>query len=330
MLFLKSLKLVNYCNFESHTFEFLKPTGEPYKFVCFFGPNGIGKSTLLEAISMLTANWSGRGEAFIKQSLQKYVRNADYDPTWQRILDEKKAAETAAKGMMIEGVYVMGGDEYTVQLTEDGYVRNDFAPIPPDDLDKEDFSAIIQSGPWGKDHLKYRQRIAHFLKSDSDLSMHKFQLHFAQKEKFERIISTIMRYPAVVTKPSGFTGDERTYCTDVTIEKRAHKIHFKRMSAGERKICKSFSEVFNNMQALSYPSTGETSMVGWPRLLLLDNIVMHVYYDRHIQMIECLKDVFEQQQIFATTHSGVLIQRYLRGENNAEDEIMINLEKMNG
>ena len=329
MLFLKKLKLVNYCNFESHTFDFTKPTGEVHKYVCFFGPNGCGKTTILEAISMLTANWSGRGEAFIRQSLQKYVRNVDYDPTWQRIKDEKKAAESAAKGMMIEGVYVSGGDEYTVQLTENGYIRNDFAPIPPEDLNKEDAIVIIQGGPWGKEHLKYRQRIAHFLRSDSDLSMHKFQLHFAQKDKFEKIISTIMRYPTKVVEPSGFTGDERTYCTDVIIEKKAHKIHFKRMSAGERKICKSFSEIFNSMQALAHPSQGESAMVGWPRLLLLDNVVMHVYYDRHIQMVECLKDIFEQQQIFATTHSGVLIQKHLRGEDNSGEELMTDLEQVN-
>lgn len=327
MLFLKKLKLVNYCNFESYEIDFTKPSGEPYKYVCFFGPNGIGKSTLLEAISMLTANWSGRGESFIRQSLQKYVRSEDYDPTWQKVLDKQIAS--APKGMMIEGTYMMDGDEYIVQLTENGYVRNDFAPIPPDDLDKEDAAAIVQSGPWGREHLKYRQRIAHFLKSDSDLSMHKFQLHFAQKDKFEKIISTIMRYPTKVSEPVGFTGDERTYCTDVTIEKKGHKIHFKRMSAGERKICKSFSEVFNTMQALAYPAPGESAMVGWPRLLLLDNVVMHVYYDRHVQMIDCLKEVFEQQQIFATTHSGVLIQRYLEGHGNS-DELMVDLEQVNG
>lgn len=285
-------------------------------------------STLLEAISMLTANWSGRGDAFIQQSLQKYVRNIDYDPTWQKVIDDANHAES--NSMLIEGVYSFNNEEYVIQLSNNGYIRNDFAPIPASDLDEDAQEMVLQSGPWGKDHLKYRQRIAHFIKSDSDLSMHKFQLHYSQKERFERIVSTIMRYPAVVTEPSGFTSDEMSYCTDVTIEKKGHKIHFKRMSAGERKICKSFSEILNAMRALEHPSRGEPPMLGWPKLLLIDNIVMHVYYDRHVQMIECLKQVFDKQQIFATTHSGVLIQRFLNNENDRHNELMIDLEKVNG
>ena len=43
MLFLKSLKLVNYCSYVNHTFDFTKPNGEPYRYICFFGPNGVGK-----------------------------------------------------------------------------------------------------------------------------------------------------------------------------------------------------------------------------------------------------------------------------------------------
>jgi predicted ATP-binding protein involved in virulence len=328
MLYLKQLNLKNYCSYEDYSINFTRPDGQPYKYVCFFGPNGIGKSSILEAISMLTANWSGRGESFVKQSLQKYVRNEDYDPAWQRVLDAGK--EIATNGMMIEGIYVLDDKEYIVQLTQDGYVRNDFAPIPSSDLDGEDRLVVTQSGPWGRDHLKYRQRIAHFMKSDSDLSMHKFQLHHSQKDKFEKIISTIMRYPTKVADPAGFTSDERSYCVDVTIEKKGHKIHFKRMSAGERKICKAFSEILNTMHALEFPSSGEEAMAGWPPLLLIDNVVMHVYYDRHVQMIDCLKEVFAKQQIFATTHSGVLIQRHLQHENDKDSELMIDLENING
>jgi len=323
ILFLKSLKLVNYCSYVNHTFNFTKPNGEPYKYVCFFGSNGIGKSTVLEAISMLTANWEGRGQQLIRQSLQKYVTDDDYNPGWQKTLDKKKQVN-----MLIEGTYVMDDNEYVVQLTQNGYIRNDFAPITLDDnIDDEEREILLHSGPWGKDNLQYRQRITHFLKTDSDLSLNKFQLHVSQKEKFEKIISLITRFPVTCPEPAGFTGDERSYCTDVIIEKKGRKIHFKRMSAGERKICKSFSDVLNAIRALEHPSKGEIAMPGWPRILLIDNVEMHVYYDRHIKMIECLKEVFSKQQIFATTHSGILIPRFLNGQND-EDELMIDLEQI--
>ena len=70
-------------------------------------------------------------------------------------------------------------------------------------------------------------------------------------------------------------------------------------------------------------------MPGWPKILLMDNLVMHVYYDRHATMVDCLKRVFSEQQIFSTTHSGTLISRQLAKENDWENELWIDLEKVN-
>ena len=159
--------------------------------------------------------------------------------------------------------------------------------------------------------------------------MNKFQLHASQQSNFESIISKIMRFSAECIPPTGLSSEEMNYCMDLVIIKKNHRIHFKRMSAGERKICKSFSELLNLMRSLEHPSPSEPPMKGWPPILLLDNCVMHVYYDRHVQMLECLKEVFHQQQIFATTHSGVLIPRYLNGENDQENELMVDLEQIN-
>jgi len=337
MLFLKKLKLVNYCAYEDHTFDFTKKDGTPYQFVCFFGPNGIGKSTLLEAISMLTMNNAGRGEEFIKQSLQKYIHDPDYDPMWQTFKDKKFWSEEREKvDMLIEGTYVMDGKEYVVQLTQNGYIKNDFAPIPPSDVDEDEAIEIQRSGPWGENHLAHRQRISHFIKTDSDLSLHKIQIHVSQKKKFENIVEQITRYPAECLEPLGMTAQEKSFCTDFVIKKTKKKsgtkyrIHFKRMSVGEKKIAKSFSELLNLMRALSCPAPGQPAMPGWPRLLLIDNIVMHIYFDRHVSMISNLIDAFDKQQIFATTHSGVLIPRFLNNEHDSTKELMIDLHDING
>jgi energy-coupling factor transporter ATP-binding protein EcfA2 len=325
MLFLKKLKLVNFCNFENYEISFIKPNGEPYKYVCFFGPNGVGKSTLLESVSMLPGDIFGRTSQFVSQGLQKYVRHPDYDPTWQKVTDETE------REMFIEGIYDIDGKEYIVQINQNGWVRNDLCPIAiineNDDDDAEQKS--MRSGPWKSDHLLYRKRISYFIKSDSDLSMSKFQLHWSQKDDFEKIVSQITRFPCECLPPKGLTPQEREFSTDFVIIKKNYRIHFKRMSAGERKICKSFSDIFNLMHSLKYPKVGDPVMDKWPRLLLIDNVEMHVYYDRHVQMVECLKEIFQHQQIFATTHSGILINRFLRGENDRENELMINLEEVN-
>lgn len=323
-LHLAQLRLKNYCAYEDHTFNFLKPDGTPYPFVCFFGPNGTGKSTFLEAISLLTLNDHGRSRNRAQTSLNKFVRNKDYDPLLQNV------DFNALPPMLIEGTFVMDGRKYVVALTRDGFVRNDFAPIPPPHLDEEESEAYRSRGPWAEEHLLYRQRICHYIKSDSDLSMYRFQLHVSQAESFEKIMTQIMRYKADCLSPAGITKQEREYCTDFVINKRGHSIHFKRMSAGERKIAKSFSSLLNLMYDLENPAPGETSMPGWPRILLIDNVELHVYFDRHIQMVESLKEVFSRQQIFATTHSGILVPRYLRGENDRENELYIDLGEING
>ncbi len=323
-MFLVGLKLQNFCSYEHHDFSFKKPDGTPFQFICFFGPNGIGKSTLLEAIALLTANQSGRDPENVKRSLRKYVRNKDYDPSYDRVAGHNYdsgfaiSKEDDLPQMIIEGTYEMDGKSYIVRLTQDGFERNDLAP------------SSNTEGPWGEDHLLYRQRVAHFVASDSDLSMAKFQLHRDQIKKFESITSKIMRYPTKCLAPSGFLPMDEEYCTDFVIIKKEHRIHYKRMSAGEKKISKSFSELLNLTYDLAHPDPGEPIMDGWPPLLLLDNIEMHIYYDRHVDMVTCMKAYFPQQQIFATTHSGVLIERTLRGENDQHSELMINLEEING
>lgn len=328
LLFLKRLKLTNYCQYENNTFDFAKPNGEPFKFICFFGPNGVGKSNLLNAIALLSMNTQGRGDMFVQQSLRKYITNPDLDPTWQNVSQKDNSVN-----MLIEGTYEMDGKEYIVQLSQDGYIRNDFAPIASSNIeDMDEIKKIQNNGPWGKKHLAYRQRICHFIKSDFELSMHRIQIHISQKKKFEKIISEITRFPTKCVEPKGLNEYEKDFCTDFIMTKekkgKTYHAHFKSMSAGEKKICKSFSDLLNLMRTLEHPISGENSMPGWPRILLMDNIDLHVYYDRHITMVEKMKEVFHKQQIFSTTHSGVLIPRYLRGENDSKEELMINLEKI--
>lgn len=323
MMFLKSLRLQNFCNFEDHTFDFTRADGTPYPFVCFYGPNGIGKSTLLEAISLLTSDQTGRPESYVRNSLRKYVRNPDYNPSYQKLLGQTYSKEfISGEGdeglpdMLIEGTYCLDGYDYIVAMNQNGWQVNELS--------------AKEGGPWPDDDLARRRRLVYSIKTDSDLSLNSFQIHRSHGKDLERLISTVMRYPVQCVEPTDLEGGTvNDFCTDVVLVKNNHRIHFKRMSAGERKICKSFSEVLNLMKALESTRQGDPAMPGFPRLLLMDNIVMHVYYDRHATMIECLKEVFSKQQIFATTHSGTLISRQLNDENDSDNELWIDLEKIN-
>jgi len=328
MLFLKRLRLQNFCNFENHTFEFTKADGSAYPFICFYGPNGVGKSTLLEAISLLTSDQTGRPSTYVRNSLCKYVRNQDYDPSYQKLMGHtydnqliSGSEKEELPEMQIEGTYEHEGKDYVILMNQDGWIRNEFLSGSADRHESE--------GPWPQHELKLRRRISHSIKTDSDLSLNSFQIHFAYQKEFEEIVSTVMRYPVQCTRRPELSDTKEDFCTDVVLVKNKHRIHFKRMSAGERKILKSFSEVLNLMHTLAYPRPGDPAMLGWPKLLLMDNLVMHVYYDRHVTMVDCLKRVFNEQQIFATTHSGTLINRQLEKKNDTDSELWFDLEEIN-
>lgn len=322
MLFLKKLRLKNFCNYEDHTFSFVNDSGNPYQFICFFGPNGCSKTSTLEAISMLTSDQTGRSIDHIKNSFKKYVRNDDYDPFYEHL------KTNILEPMLIEGTYILDNKEYVVSINENGWIKNDFAEI---DLETNE---LIYS-PWGDDHLKYRKRICHVISSDSNLSMSTFQINKNKARQFENIVSQITRYPVECVEFSDFNDNKfsKEFYTDFVLIKaknnKTKKVHFKRMSAGEKKISKSFSDLLNLVESLENPKSNEEPMTGWPRILTIDNVEMHIYYDRHSQMIECLKNVFSDKQIFATTHSGILIEKFLNKKNDTNRELWIDLEKIN-
>lgn len=316
MFYIKKLYLKNFCQYHESTFDFTKKDGSPYNFISFFGPNGIGKSHLLEAISLLTVDTSSRNSVLVNNSLQKYIRNLNYDPLYHFIKKEDSL------DMIIEGTFVYQDKDYVIKINQDGLVRDDFCPISTDE------NNIKHTGPFGNDYLKYKKRMSHFVTNDT-LKLHNFQIHKSHKDEFEKIISEITRYPVRCVETSNvFQSNNNAFgnefYTDVVLEKKGHTIHYKRMSLGERKICKSFSDLLNLMVCLE-----SDNMKYWPRILLMDEIESHVYYDRHVRFIDCLKQVFAKQQIFATTHSGILVPRYLANQHDSENELWINLENVN-
>jgi hypothetical protein len=311
-------------------------------------------STILEAISLLNWNMTNRGYSLVdtreaaRNVLRQYVYDQDYQPAYERLKDYRYNSQTSEqfekkkeeKGldMLVEGIFDLDGKEYAVQLTQDGYVRNDFAPVLNDlDATDEEISTEMRKGPWGEEHLKYRQRMIHHISSDNDLSMSKFQLHYPMAPKFDDIIELIMRFPTHCIVPKGLTEYDQGYCTDIVVDKvqkhrgdRKTRVHYKRFSAGERKICKSFSQILNLMYDLENPGYNEIALPGWPPILLMDNIEMHVYFDRHVTMVDRVKEVFQKQQVFVTTHSGILVPRYQRDGHDADSELYIDLEPVNG
>jgi len=318
-IFLREITLKNYRQYLDTTISFTKADGNPYHFVCFYGPNGQGKSNLLEAISILTMHTFGRSKEAVIESIQKYV--TDYEGIYD------KYKKKAKPDMLIRGVYDMEGKEYVIEINQNGYIRNDFLPIFNDE------NEIITKSIFGDDYLKYYQRICHFIKTDSDLSFYKFQLVSDKAEIFEQILTELTGFETECVTIKGFSNEDNYYKTDCIFKKTIGKTipfncHFKQMSAGEKKCAKAFSEILNLIHGLETAKSNEIPLKGFPAILIYDNIEFHVYYKRHISFMNCLKKVFNQQQIFSTTHSKVLIERFEANEHDKDSELMIDISQL--
>jgi len=78
----------------------------------------------------------------------------------------------------------------------------------------------------------------------------------------------------------------------------ASRIHCRDCSAGEKKIAKALSNIVN------LPKHRQ------PHIVLVDNMEMHVYFKRHLEVVKQVKALFAGKQIIGTTHSQVIMDKY--------------------
>ncbi len=261
---LKSLNFKNFKVFDDATFNFFEGN-KCRNFTCFFGPNGCGKTTVLDAISIIFSKYDGRDILRLIALLGKSVRHAD---------GNTKAMYDKDTDFLITAQIECSLGNYEVQLTKSGFIKDHPAEI------KE----IIN-------------RICFYAKFDQEL--HQFQLARGKWNIFKELFEAVTGFNIEETKTL-FNAEEsnlkspqddilRKYVLGFTIHKPNEIISHKECSAGERKIVKSFSTLLNKEMN--------------PAIVCIDNAEMHVESGRHIQLIESMKKCFPKSQIFATTHS---------------------------
>lgn len=286
---IKTLLLHDYCGYQNAEFKF----GD---FTCLYGPNGIGKTTILNAVSLLTSSLDFKGDSAdllpgsfkgftpptagerLQAFLKRNIRNVG-DPS-------------GCSAFRLEGVFEHEGTELEVFLTEKGFEKNDL---------------IAQPFWWAG--------LCYFAKFDSD--MVNFQLRFDLWPKFKKAyegITGIQIEPDVYIETDLNNLKNKGECTEYVIGfdmlKPLGRVHSRRGSAGERKIAKALSQVVNLEE------------VRRPSIVLVDNVEIHVAYTRHLRMIDEMKELFGGMQIVSTTHSPILIEQYQPQED------MVNIEKL--
>jgi hypothetical protein len=293
---IRRLKLKDYRGYYEADFSFEDD------FSCLFGPNGIGKTSVLEAVSLACSSLDfGEIEFEAVEPPAPFGGGDDDDdvvmspmsaaivtPAMRRMTYLRKNIrdideEDAATGFRIEATVEHDGKEHQIILNEKGFEEN------------------IVSEEWWWAGLTY---MAQF-----DADMRKFSLPMELWDKFasrwEQITGYGIEPDVYVVDSQGSENamdvneeEGKEYAVGFWIIKPNRRVYSRKASAGENKIAKVLGQI------TSLPAER------MPHVILLDNVVMHVHYKRHLDSIEAIKGIFDGIQIIATTHSPILIEQY--------------------
>jgi predicted ATP-binding protein involved in virulence len=237
----------------------------------FYGPNGYGKSTILEAIR-ITSNplvFKDRVKG-AELYLKPWTYDNDYDSASANIRKERNE-------LYVHAIYDDDkGQERNVVLANDGFIVNELE----------------------------EQHRGHSFYADADnpINWAKFQLHEQDAKRFVELAEAIYGFEVDLgseVKDSILEADgsktTHLFYQDIIISKGKDKVHFCRMSAGEKKIATLIRQLCD-----------PDSLLGRD-IVLIDNMEMHVYFKRHPIMLAKLQEHFKGKQFFATTHSSVMV-----------------------
>jgi AAA15 family ATPase/GTPase len=289
MILLKSLKLTNFCGYKNFEID-LTSNEEVKKWLILFGPNGVGKSNFLNAISLLSSPWRLQSRADNILFLRKLTYHPDYMPNYEGF-DQSKT------NLYMKATYLTDDGEKDIVLENNW--DSDTTGITTNELPEDLYSASF------------------YVDADNPINTQKFQVLSKYREQFLDFANAVYGFKCELPKDryvEEYNSQEDNYMgfyTDLVITKyHGTRVHFKRMSAGEKKIATMLTELFNNV----YSGKSKEG------ILLIDNLSMHIYYTRHMILIEKLKEFFPNKQFICTTHSPVVI-------SEMEKQSLCDLEK---
>lgn len=281
MIRLKKLELVNFGKYEDVVIDFCHD-GKPMPMACLVGPNGTGKTTILDAVTMLCSNFADYDKQRFSDMMFRRVRN------WMHLQgdDRIKTASFSVKGTF----------EACYPAYEEPYVSDPNGPI---------------SGPVLKEYVveftrhKFRSRHPEFIErrlvrycfaARFDNELTQFQMRREKWPLFQELFSSVTGFPIEEDEDMFHdTSDTRMrriqdeYVLGFVIRKPKETIRQKMCSAGEKKIAKCFSTILN---ATFQPS-----------IILVDNVLMHIEVGRHLSVMSSLLKCFPTSQLVVACHS---------------------------
>jgi len=271
---LKQLYLSNYTGYKEATFNFTNDNGDINPISIFFGPNGCGKSTNLHAMRLIgNIGWLKNRKNDLL--FRKLIFHPDYDPHLPHFMINDNP-------MKVEAIFVDDdGNEKVARINSDH---------EPDGVVENEVND---------------RNVCVFVDADHQINRQKFQLPADGAELFLDMARIVYGYDVELgISVSTFEGEDSDgegvgervdFYQDVVIDKGDSKVHFKSMSDGERKIATLLRQLC------------DPSIINQANIILVDNIEMHVYFERHAKMIDKLIESFPDKQFLVTSHSGTMI-----------------------
>lgn len=258
---IKTLRLCNFGRHENVFFDFTEK-GKPINLACFVGPNGTGKTTVLNAVQLLFNNYTMYKIDRYTAMMTKYVRN------WFKMTP----SEMEESDFSIVGTFTNSEYDYEVELCRSG----------------------VKS--WHPKQIA-TNLIRHCYAARFDKELHMFQMSRSRWKHFRKLFHSV----------TGFQIEEVKNLFDDSSDIRLKKLHDeyvtsfriinkdkdvftnRGMSAGERKITKCFSTIYN--------------LPVQPNIIMIDNVTDHVELDRHLALLSAMEECFPDSQLFLTCHS---------------------------
>ena len=273
MNYLSGIRLKNYCGYKSKSFNFIEKN-----IVVMFGPNGCGKSTLLKAIELIGTQYLYK-DRDMSMLFRKLCYSIDYDPAYSSVLDiakNKLGIKNKKATMEIEGVFNIEGNYKNVFINQKGLIQT---------------SVPLKS-----------EGYVHTINADNPINSNKFQIDNVLSDIFLDIAQLIYGFKCFL----GETVEEKIIQedgieeiveihTDLILEKRGNKIHYKSFSDGEKKIATLLRQLCN----IKFCNKD---------IVVIDNIEKEIYFKRHKNMIDKILEYFPDKQFFIATHSPLIIQ----------------------
>jgi len=269
------------------------------KWAIFYGPNGSGKSNLIRAVELLASP-----RVFTKKknilTFRKLKYHHDYIYGVETMYED-------INDLTMEATFLIGEEEKKVIL-EDNIKGVIFAGRKVDN-EKGEISGIKTND------LLPEQQGSIFIDADSRNMMHKFQIIESLEKPFCDFASAVYGLNCYCPKTAKVVDHGITYLLDFVIEKpNGTKVHYKRFSDGEKKIATLISSLFKRAYKDSPDNEGRD-------ILIIDNIAMHIYWKRHMILMQKIAEYFPNKQVVATTHSPILIQ-------NLDKKYLYDLEEL--